>query len=601
MVISSQRKPSPLARGTVALTMVALAAIVSPRLLLQAQDEPLSSGVAYTSQIIALIGLAIVYVAVYWAAQIVPRSSSQKVVSTYLGIGAGIVVSAAQFIAFTVLAVQGAALAGESVDSIVALGQWKQLVVILVLIVSALPALLRWNIPWRVFLGAALVGVVALTIVLIGSLVLELTGGSSEFLSGSGASEPFTLENENWRVVLRTVMAASFPAALLVLVSERPMKTSEYRRVSPESLAKALVPAIVMMSLTLYLVLATGMNDHEQTLPGVYFAGLAAGQIAQVVVALAFVATGWAASSIGFWCLPRLVKELAMDHVLPRHLASDDVVRARVTIVLGTLAVGCALSGYLGFSVAGVMIFVFMMAVIFLLFCMAMAFRGHAILQQSMDRAERTGARTSMWVFSGFAVFGAAAIVGIAVAGYQWALVGLLLLVVPSALLVFFRRGRIRVGARLAARDLTRGRTLPTRVHGVVLVNQLDTPALRALTFARAARLTTLTAVTVDFDAEATKRLREAWKEAAIPVNLTVLGTPQGASTTNIVEYVRSLRALRPADIVMVYAPRVISTGMGQRFFVRHSTPRIISALRTEQGVVICEVPFVLSAESEEG
>ncbi len=548
MVISSQRKPSPLARGTVALTMVALAAIVSPRLLLQAQDEPLSSGVAYTSQIIALIGLAIVYVAVYWAAQIVPRSSSQKVVSTYLGIGAGIVVSAAQFIAFTVLAVQGAALAGESVDSIVALGQWKQLVVILVLIVSALPALLRWNIPWRVFLGAALVGVVALTIVLIGSLVLELTGGSSEFLSGIGASEPFTLENENWRVVLRTVMAASFPAALLVLVSERPMKTSEYRRVSPESLAKALVPAIVMMSLTLYLVLATGMNDHEQTLPGVYFAGLAAGQIAQVVVALAFVATGWAASSIGFWCLPRLVKELAMDHVLPRHLASDDVVRARVTIVLGTLAVGCALSGYLGFSVAG-----------------------------------------------------AAAIVGIAVAGYQWALVGLLLLVVPSALLVFFRRGRIRVGARLAARDLTRGRTLPTRVHGVVLVNQLDTPALRALTFARAARLTTLTAVTVDFDAEATKRLREAWKEAAIPVNLTVLGTPQGASTTNIVEYVRSLRALRPADIVMVYAPRVISTGMGQRFFVRHSTPRIISALRTEQGVVICEVPFVLSAESEEG
>ena len=67
-----------------------------------------------------------------------------------------------------------------------------------------------------------------------------------------------------------------------------------------------------------------------------------------------------------------------------------------------------------------------------------------------------------------------------------------------------------------------------------------------------------------------------------------------------MVEYVRSLRALHPGDIVMVFIPRVLSTGVWQRFFVRHSEPRIISALRLEQGVAISEVPYQLEADEED-
>ncbi len=51
-----------------------------------------------------------------------------------------------------------------------------------------------------------------------------------------------------------------------------------------------------------------------------------------------------------------------------------------------------------------------------------------------------------------------------------------------------------RVGRQLA--PPAGGVTLPSRVHAVVLVSKLHTPTLRALSFARATRPTTLTAVT---------------------------------------------------------------------------------------------------------
>lgn len=138
------------------------------------------------------------------------------------------------------------------------------------------------------------------------------------------------------------------------------------------------------------------------------------------------------------------------------------------------------------------------------------------------------------------------------------------------------------------------------RVHGVVLVSVLDLPTLRAVSFARASRLTSLTAVTLDFDPRATKSLRQDWLAASLPVELTVLGTPEGAGPHNVVDYVRSLRQTQLADIVIVFIPRVVPTGVWQRFFVRHSEPRIMSDLRLQEGVVIAEVPYQLQPQDED-
>ncbi len=57
-------------------------------------------------------------------------------------------------------------------------------------------------------------------------------------------------------------------------------------------------------------------------------------------------------------------------------------------------------------------------------------------------------------------------------------------------------------------------RTLPSRVRAVVLVSKLHKPTLRALAFAKAARPSTLEALTVSVDPEETERLVKLWEEA---------------------------------------------------------------------------------------
>ncbi len=586
------RLESPLARASVALTMLALAVVASPHLLLGFQREPIDTFVIFVSQMIGLAIAGIILVALTWTNSLTPRATTQKIVSTYLGTASGIVVSSAQFLAYMMLAVVGASLASHGISSLVGLSSYRAYFTVLVLLVAAIPALIGREVPWRVHVVLVAVAMVVVLIVLGAGLV----GEASTMPAHSGRGGAHT---HSWHVLLQSIASAMFPGAVMFLTAERPMKDAVYRRTSSRRLIHVMIPVFSLILLTVYFILSFGMEGQWEKVPILVFSEEFLGGWAKYPASLALLVLGWASAALGFWCLPRLLRELAIGHILPRSFASSDARRPRQLIVVLTLVLGSILAASTRSRDTGGVLFVLIVTVIFVFFSLGMAFRGHTILRESMSKKERVRARASLWGFLGYTLFGVACIVAISIARPRLSLITLAMLAVPVAFLVFFRRGRVRVVERLAATDLSHGRTLPTRVHGVVLVNALDRPALRALTFARATRLTTLTAVTVDFDAEATRTLRQAWKEAAIPVNLTVLGTPQGASTANVVDYVRSLRSLRPADIVMVFVPRVISTGMGQRFFIRHSTPRIISALRMERGVVISEVPFALEVGEE--
>ena len=68
----------------------------------------------------------------------------------------------------------------------------------------------------------------------------------------------------------------------------------------------------------------------------------------------------------------------------------------------------------------------------------------------------------------------------------------------------------------------TDARTLPSKVHAVVLVSKVHKPTLRALAFARATRPDALTALTVNVDDADTRQLQADWERFDIPVPLTV-------------------------------------------------------------------------------
>ena len=108
-------------------------------------------------------------------------------------------------------------------------------------------------------------------------------------------------------------------------------------------------------------------------------------------------------------------------------------------------------------------------------------------------------------------------------------------------------------------------RTLPSRVRAVVLVSKLHKPTLRALAFAKAARPSTLEALTVDVDPEETRRLVQVWEESDLGIPLKVVASPYREVTNPIIDYVRNIRSESPRDVVTSTSPSTWSGTGGSR------------------------------------
>lgn len=172
--------------------------------------------------------------------------------------------------------------------------------------------------------------------------------------------------------------------------------------------------------------------------------------------------------------------------------------------------------------------------------------------------------------------------------------------------LVFFLMHRIRryydrVGRQLAVTDLSAARALPSRVHALILVSNLNRPALQAISYARATRPSTLSAVHVNVDPEASEQLRADWREAEIPIDLTILDSPYREISRPIVDYVRSIRKQSPRDLVVVFVPEFVVRTWPEHILHNQTALRLKSRLLFTPGVVMSSVPFQLADVQESG
>jgi amino acid transporter len=150
-----------------------------------------------------------------------------------------------------------------------------------------------------------------------------------------------------------------------------------------------------------------------------------------------------------------------------------------------------------------------------------------------------------------------------------------------------------RVSAELVA-DPDLETTLPSRVHAIVLVSKVHKPTLRAVSYARASRPTTLEAVTVNVDAVDTRALQLEWDRRDIPVPLKVLDSPFREVTRPVVEYVRGLRRHSPRDIVTVYIPEYVVGHWWEQLLHNQSALRLKGRLLFTPGVMVVSVPWQL-------
>ena len=142
---------------------------------------------------------------------------------------------------------------------------------------------------------------------------------------------------------------------------------------------------------------------------------------------------------------------------------------------------------------------------------------------------------------------------------------------------------------------------LPSRIHVVVLVSTLNTPALRALAFALATRPSGLSAVSVRTSVEETDQLVRDWAEGDIPVPLTVLDSTYRDLTGTVLEHIAHLRGSNPRDIVSVFIPEHVLGHWWEHLLHNQSALRLKTRLRFQPGVMVTNVPWQLgSAQAAE-
>lgn len=177
-----------------------------------------------------------------------------------------------------------------------------------------------------------------------------------------------------------------------------------------------------------------------------------------------------------------------------------------------------------------------------------------------------------------------------------WLSLGLIALMVGG--MVVTRRHYDAVDAALDiplnAESVADVAALPSRVHAIVYVERVRRPVVRALSYARAGRPSTIEALTVNNDRAALEVVKKRWYALGIPVPLSVIDSPYRDTVDAVVSYIRRRRKKSPRDILVVYLPEFVVKHWWQRLLHRRTVRRLKQALLHEPGVMTATVPWAM-------
>jgi amino acid transporter len=171
-------------------------------------------------------------------------------------------------------------------------------------------------------------------------------------------------------------------------------------------------------------------------------------------------------------------------------------------------------------------------------------------------------------------------------------------IVVLAAPVLFATMKAIRRHYDHVARELAptaSGVAMPGRIHVVVLISNLQAPALRALAFAQATAPASVQAVKVAADG-AEDTLAQEWDRRGMPMPLVVIESPFREIVRPIRHYVRHLRREHPGDLISIVIPEYLVAHWWQNLLHNQTALRLKGRLLFEPSVTVTSVPWVLGA-----
>ena len=173
---------------------------------------------------------------------------------------------------------------------------------------------------------------------------------------------------------------------------------------------------------------------------------------------------------------------------------------------------------------------------------------------------------------------------------------GAWIVVVVVPLLVFMFRAihkhYVHVAQELSTEGI--GDLRPIKHTVIVPISGIHRGVVTALQYAEAIAPDHVQAVYVDFDEEATAKLREKWERWGAGVTLVVLPSPYRELTRPLLRYIGRLERKDKNDIVTVVLPEFVPAKWWQHLLHNQSSLMLKGALLFKKGVIVTSVPYHL-------
>ncbi len=175
----------------------------------------------------------------------------------------------------------------------------------------------------------------------------------------------------------------------------------------------------------------------------------------------------------------------------------------------------------------------------------------------------------------------------------------IVVVVIPLLVLLFreIHEHYVDVAKQLSMDGL--GQLRPIRHSVVVPISGLHRGVITALEYAKSiSRDNHVTAVYVDFEEEATAKLRDKWERWGAGVKLVVLPSPYRELTRPLLKYIKRLEKQQCDDVITVVLPEFIPAKWWQHILHNQSSLLLKGALLFRQGVIVTSVPYHLKHKS---
>jgi hypothetical protein len=170
----------------------------------------------------------------------------------------------------------------------------------------------------------------------------------------------------------------------------------------------------------------------------------------------------------------------------------------------------------------------------------------------------------------------------------------LVVMIIPLLVLMFrsIHTHYLQVAKQLSTEGLDPLR--PMKHVVLVPISGIHRGVIHALEYAKSIAPGKVTAVYVDFDEEATRKLREKWEQWGSGIKLVILQSPYRSLTRPLLRYIDKVARQNDADMVTVVLPEFVPARWWHQLLHNQSSLLLKGSLLFRKGVIVTNVPYHL-------